>query len=135
MLSGKSVEDDISTGISREIEEDVPWCTVCKRSNVDVHGEHGESEHGDDDGCFDTVIGVGLFPRASNRRSPGRNRSVDCLRQDEAENRAGYEGGCQVRREVVVNEELTAHEVEGEVVNCPNDEEETSGVPETITDI
>ena len=40
-----------------------------------------------------------------------------------------------MRREVVVNEELTAHEVEGEVVNCPNDEEETSGVPETITDI
>ena len=39
-----------------------------------------------------------------------------------------------MRREVVVDEELPAHEVEWEVVNCPNQKEETSRVPKTIAD-
>lgn len=39
-----------------------------------------------------------------------------------------------MRREVMVDEELSAHEVEWEVVNCPDQKEETSRVPETIAD-
>ena len=35
---------------------------------------------------------------------------------------------------VVMNEELTVHQEEGEVVDCPDEEEESSVVPETISD-
>ena len=35
-------------------------------------------------------------------------------------------------RQVVMNEKLTAHEEEGEVVRCPSNEEKTSIVPKTI---
>ena len=37
-----------------------------------------------------------------------------------------------MRGEVVVQEELTAHEEEGEVVHGPDDEEEAGGVPEAV---
>ena len=51
--------------------------------------------------------------------------------EDEFEEGAGDEGGGEVGWEVVVKEELTAHEVEGEVVGCPAEEEETCAVIET----
>lgn len=35
----------------------------------------------------------------------------------------------------MMDEELTAHEVEGKVMNCPDDEEETGRVPKTVSNI
>lgn len=48
--------------------------------------------------------------------------------EDEFDEGAGHEAGCQVGGEVVVQEELAAHEVEGEVVGCPAEEEEAGRV-------
>lgn len=45
--------------------------------------------------------------------------------EDEFDKGAGHEHGCQVRREVVVKEELATHDVEGYVVRGPGEEEET----------
>jgi hypothetical protein len=44
--------------------------------------------------------------------------------EDEFDKGACDEGGCEMRREVVVQEELAAHDEEGEVVRCPGEEEE-----------
>ena len=53
--------------------------------------------------------------------------------EDEFEEGAGDEGGGEVSGEVVVEEELAAHEVEGEVVGGPAEEEEAGAVVETGT--
>ena len=50
--------------------------------------------------------------------------------EDEFEEGAGDEGGGEVGGEVVVQEELAAHEVEGEVMRGPAEEEESGGVVE-----
>ena len=50
--------------------------------------------------------------------------------EDEFQQRAGYEGGGEVGGEVVMEEELAAHEVEGEVVGGPAEEEEAGAVVE-----
>lgn len=51
----------------------------------------------------------------------------------EFDERARDEAGCKMRREVVVQEELATHDVEGHVVGGPGEEEETSRVVETGT--
>ena len=51
--------------------------------------------------------------------------------EDEFDEGAGDEAGGEVGREVVVQEELAAHDVEGDVVSCPGEEEETGRVVET----
>lgn len=50
--------------------------------------------------------------------------------EDEFYDRARDEAGGQVRGEVVVQEELTAHDEEGEIVRSPDEEEETGAVVE-----
>ena len=57
--------------------------------------------------------------------STDRDGEVDRLAEYELQHGAGNHGGHQVRRQIVMQEELTAHEEEGEVVDCPHDEEET----------
>lgn len=52
--------------------------------------------------------------------------------EDELDEGAGYEGGGEVGGEVVVEEELAAHDVEGDVVGGPGKEEETGRVVETV---
>jgi len=52
--------------------------------------------------------------------------------EDEFDKGAGDESGGQVGGEVVVEEELTAHDVEGNVVGSPGEEEETGRVVETV---
>ena len=50
--------------------------------------------------------------------------------EDKFEQGTRDEGGGEVGGQVVVEEELSAHEVEGEVVGCPAEEEEAGGVVE-----
>lgn len=50
--------------------------------------------------------------------------------EDKFEEGAGDEGGGEVGGEIVMQEELAAHEVEGEVVSGPGEEEEASAVVE-----
>ena len=50
--------------------------------------------------------------------------------EDEFDDGAGDEGGGEVRGQVVVQEELAAHDEEGEVVGGPDQEEETCAVVE-----
>lgn len=50
--------------------------------------------------------------------------------EDEFDEGAGDEDGGQVRGEVVVEEELAAHDVEGDVVGGPGEKEEAGGVVE-----
>jgi hypothetical protein len=52
--------------------------------------------------------------------------------EDEFDEGAGYEGGGEVGGEVVVEEELAAHDVEGDVMGGPGEEEETGRVVETV---
>jgi hypothetical protein len=52
--------------------------------------------------------------------------------EDEFDKGAGDEGGGEVSGEVVVKEELAAHDVEGNVVGGPGEEEETGRVVETV---
>lgn len=51
--------------------------------------------------------------------------------EDEFDKSARHEGRGEMGREVVVKEELTAHDEEGDVVSCPGEEEETGAVVET----
>jgi hypothetical protein len=52
--------------------------------------------------------------------------------EDEFDKGAGHEGGGEVSGEVVVKEELAAHDVEGNVVGGPGEEEETGRIVETV---
>jgi hypothetical protein len=52
--------------------------------------------------------------------------------EDELDKGASHEGGGEVGGQVVVKEELAAHDVEGNVVGGPGEEEETSRVVETV---
>lgn len=40
-----------------------------------------------------------------------------------------------MRRQIVVNEKLTAHKEEGEVVHRPEDQEKPSTVPESVENL
>jgi hypothetical protein len=52
--------------------------------------------------------------------------------EDKFDKGAGHEGGGEVGGEVVVKEELATHDVEGNVVGGPGEEEETGRVVETV---
>jgi hypothetical protein len=52
--------------------------------------------------------------------------------EDKFDKGAGHKGGGEVSGEVVVKEELATHDVEGNVVGGPGEEEETSRVVETV---
>lgn len=52
--------------------------------------------------------------------------------EDEFDKGTGDECGGKVGGKIVVEEELTAHDVEGNVVGGPGEEEETSRVVETV---
>ena len=52
--------------------------------------------------------------------------------EDEFDERAGDEGGCEMSGEVVVEEELTTHDVERNVMSSPGQEEETGRVVKTV---
>lgn len=52
--------------------------------------------------------------------------------EDEFDKGTSHEGGGEVGGQVVVEEELTAHDVEGNVVGGPGQEEETGRVVETV---
>lgn len=51
--------------------------------------------------------------------------------EDKFDKSACHEGRSEMSGEVVVKEELTAHDEEGDVVSCPGEEEETGAVVET----
>lgn len=51
--------------------------------------------------------------------------------EDKLDKRASDEARGQVRGEVVVKEKLASHDVEGDVVSGPSEEEETGRVVET----
>ena len=52
--------------------------------------------------------------------------------EDEFDESASHEGRGEMSGEVVVKEELTAHDVEGNVVGGPGEEEETGRVVKTV---
>lgn len=51
--------------------------------------------------------------------------------EDKFEKGAGNEGGREVCGEVMMEEELSTHEIEREVVSCPAEEEEAGRIVET----
>jgi hypothetical protein len=119
--------------------------TICQRSKV--------QETPDDDGK-NTARGsphaeqVGLDGSLANRLvllhgsllvlckgGVARGDVVDVDRidvEDEFDEGASHEGGSEVGGQVVVKEELTTHDVEGNVVGGPGEEEETGRVVETV---
>ena len=80
--------------------------------------------------CF-CAVGVFFGGVVGGGRRGGVRGNIDGIEvEDEFEEGTGDEGGGEVGGEVVVQEELAAHEVEGEVVRCPAEEEESRGVVE-----
>lgn len=53
--------------------------------------------------------------------------------EDELDQGASDQNRRYVRREIVVQEALSAHKIEREVVSCPAEEEETGAVVQTVT--
>jgi len=51
--------------------------------------------------------------------------------KDELDERSGYEGGGKMGGEIMMQEELATHHVEGEVMGGPGEEEEACGVVQT----
>lgn len=63
-----------------------------------------------------------------------RDRIVNSVAKDEVKDSSSYEGGSQMGWQVMMNEELTAHQEERNIMNSPNEEEESCVVPETVAD-
>lgn len=109
-----------------------PGCAVGQGRNVYEHRHHGQSENTNNYRRFSTVIskltGLDWCEGPSDR-----DWIVDGFRKDETQHGAGHKGRSQVRREVMMNEKLSAHQIEWEVVDCPKDQEEPGRVPKSVT--
>lgn len=81
-----------------------PWATICKRSE-EHEGDGRESE----EGHGSNLVGNGSLLRAEARES-GRGVVEDLAQGDDGKVQSG---------EVMVEEELALHQVEGEVVQSP----------------
>jgi hypothetical protein len=58
-----------------------------------------------------------------------RDRVFDGFRQEEVKHCASDKRGCKMWREIVVNEELSTHEEEREIMDEPDDHEKAGRVP------
>ena len=114
-------------------QDDVPWRPVRQRRDIAEHDEHRDHEQADDDRALCTHVRVRRRLQARRGAAHG-DGVVHRLGEDEAEDGARHERGREVRREVVVDEQLAAHDVEREVVHRPDDEEEARRVPESVAD-
>lgn len=79
-------------------------------------------------GLFDIAIFFAALPIGGGEGGDRVVQSDGVDVADELEKGTGDEGGGEVCGEVVVQEELAAHEVEGEVVRGPAEEEEARGI-------
>lgn len=61
-----------------------------------------------------------------HRRAACRDRIVDGLGEHKAQYRAGNQRRRKMRGKVMMDEELSAHEIEGKVMHGPYDEEKAS---------
>lgn len=61
-----------------------------------------------------------------------RNRIVDGFAEYKAQHRACDKSGGQVRGQIMMNEQLSVHQEEWEVVDGPNNEEESSVIPQAV---
>jgi hypothetical protein len=106
---------DIRTQHSREAISQ--WSLPDEHSNDDRNQTDGDCPT--DNGHF----GPNRWSKSSSWTS-GRYWVVDGLSQDKVEDRTSDEGRGEVSREVVMQELLSSHEVEWEVVECPCSKEE-----------
>jgi len=58
-----------------------------------------------------------------------RDRVFDGLRQEEVKHCAGDKRRCKMGREIMVNEKLSTHEEEWEIMDKPHDPEKACRVP------
>lgn len=111
----------------------IPWRSISQRRKIYQTRHHRNCEQPDNDRRLYTQLCIlrWLSPRP---KSTNRDRIVDGVRKYEVEDGTGDEGRGEMRRKVVVDEQLTVHEEEGEVVDKPDDNEEAGVVPETVQD-
>ena len=95
-------------------QDDVPWRPVRQRRDIAEHDEHRDHEQADDDRALCTHVRVRRRLQARRGAAHG-DGVVHRLGEDEAEDGARDERRGEVRREVVVDEQLAAHDVEREV--------------------
>lgn len=113
---------------------DSPWCAVSKRAHVEIHHSHGECEHDKDHRSPKPKIRLHGIHEALQQRPSDRYGVVDCLGENKVQDGASNKGRGEMRWQVVMNEKLTVHEEEWEVVHGPYNDEEPGIVPQAVAD-
>jgi hypothetical protein len=109
------------------------------RSPISQRGK--EQEHRYEDGIktnhgrerLDAQVRILTWTQAGHRGGDG-DGVVDRFGQDEVEHCSGDERGAEVRGEVMMDEQLSIHQVEWEIMISPCDPEQTRRIPEAVAD-
>jgi hypothetical protein len=114
-------------------------CTVRKRRKEQEAPKHQREDNTRSDPATHLAGRSNALPHRA-RKSPAMTlnsrrafRILGLNAEDELDKRTRNETRRQMRRQVVVQEELTTHDVKGNVMRSPSEEEETSRVVETGT--
>lgn len=113
-----------------------PGSAICQRRNVQVHAQEDQSVAQDKGPRLRPDIRMRpRVPRCRSQRGCVRDRELDRLGDDEVKDGTSNKSGGKMCGEVVVKEQLSAHEEEWEVMEGPSNDEESSVVDETVSDI
>jgi len=117
-----------------ERDSDLPRSSISQRTQENEHPHNDEHQRSKHDQALPSDLGLQLWSQP-RRPSSDRDRVVDGFREDEVEDGSCDASGGEVGGEVVMDEELTRHEEEGEVVEGPGDGEEAGVVVESVSEI